>query len=495
MVLLSVEFHPGIAFGRMMAYDDLVPGAVALLASGIVQLLCGFLNPQTPAGVTMSRKNYCTMAIILLTIASLACVLGLQLPANTSEDHAPLEYNIPPVTYLDPATGKTSPFFPIGWYSFGPLSEDALQEVYDNGCNTALFAGLGLHGWQKADAQARLNQAQELGMKIIIGFNPSMVAAVEYGKPETYGSIPDYVASFKDHPALLGWQLGDEMGADQAPRISDAVRVIRDGGSQHQAWQVHSHIESNDSVRALMANTDVCTYDGYTYHPGSPVFADVCSTRILAWQQAKADLIQAEGWAGNVNVTQAVGCSAGSAHFRFPTYEEYRWNVFSAIASVGARGTLNWIYCYWQGFYPDAPQVFFDFRDQVVKPVNLEQQMITHAMETGYNVGQVRSNLDELTTAEIPPATGPHYEFNKVGHILLYDDQEHKYFLIVTNNETSPSTVLLQISDLPVPLASLTIREPHDNRELTLQNAGGGHYLLRDKLGNHDVAIYVLKAK
>jgi len=50
MVLLSVEFHPGIAFGRMMAYDDLVPGAVALLASGIVQLLCGFLNPQTPAG-------------------------------------------------------------------------------------------------------------------------------------------------------------------------------------------------------------------------------------------------------------------------------------------------------------------------------------------------------------------------------------------------------------------------------------------------------------
>ena len=115
-------------------------------------------------------------------------------------------------------------------------------------------------------------------------------------------------------------------------------------------------------------------------------------------------------------------------------------------------------------------------------------------METGYNVGQVRSNLDELTTVEIPPATGPHYAFSKVGHILLYDDQEHKYFLIVTNNETSPHTVLLQISDLPVPLASLTVREPHDNRELELQDTGGGRYLLQDELDNHDVAIYVLEA-
>ncbi len=447
----------------------------------------------------MSRKDYRAMTIVVLTVAMLACVLALQLPAippaQAAEDHTPLEYNIPPVTYLDPAMGQASPFFPIGWYSFGPLSEKHLNEVYENGANTVLFADLGLHAWQKEEALARLDQAQKLGMKIIIGLNSGVAGAVEYGKPETYGPIPDYVAAFEDHPALLGWQLGDEMPGSAAPRISDAVRVIRECSSQHQTWQVHSHIESTDDVRALMAHTDVCTYDGYTYLKDRPVFADVCSTRILAWQQAKADLIAAEGWAGNVNVTQAVGCKCGTADFRFPTYEEYRWNVFSAIASARARGTLNWIYCYWDGFLEDDPQPFFDFRDEVVKPVNLEQQMITHAMETGYNIGQVRSNLDELTTAEIPPATGPHYTFNRVGHILLYDDQEQKYFLIVTNNETSPHTVLLEISDLPVPLASSTIREPHDNRELKLQDAGDGLYLLRDKLDNHDVGLYVLEAK
>ena len=214
----------------------------------------------------MSGKNYCAMTIVPLTIATLACVLAIRLPArppaHASEDHTPLEYNIPPVTYLDPATGKTSPFFPVGWYSFGPLGEEKLQEVYDNGCNTALFADLGLQGWQKADGQARLDQAQGLGMKIIIGFAGPVVGVVEYGKPETYGPIPDYVMTFKDHPALLGWQLGDELPAGAAPFLSATARVIRDGGSQHQTWQVHSHIESNDAVWALMANTDVCTYDG-----------------------------------------------------------------------------------------------------------------------------------------------------------------------------------------------------------------------------------------
>ena len=53
---------------------------------------------------------------------------------------------------------------------------------------------------------------------------------------------------------------------------------------------------------------------------------------------------------------------------------------------------------------------FFDFRDKAVKPVTLEQRMIQHAMETGYNVGKVRSNLDHLVAGQ---------NFNKVGHILI----------------------------------------------------------------------------
>lgn len=446
------------------------------------------------------NTEQCRLAALLLVVAVVGCALVSEArgeeAAGASRAHAPLAYDIKPVTYLDPATGTTSPFFPIGWYSFGTLGKPTLNEVYKNGANTVLFAGLGLHGWQKGEALARLDEAEDLGMKIVIGLKGSMVGAVEYGKPDTYGRIPEYVEAFKDHPAFLGWMLGDEFSAESAPAIDDAVKVIRDCGSQHQTWQVHPHTWHNDDVRTLMASTDVCTYDGYTYLEGRPLFADESSTRILAWQQAKADLIQTEGWAGNVNVTQAVGHKRGEkTGFRFPTYEEYRWNVFSAIASAGARGTLNWIYCYWDGFLESNPQPFFHFRDETVKPVNFEQRMIAHAMETGYNVGKARSNLDELTSARIPPATGPYRKFNKVGHILLYDDQQKKYFLIVTNNESSPHAVRLTIWDLPVPLSSLTIREPHDNRELELKDRSRGRYTFQDKLANHDVAIYVLPAE
>ena len=97
-----------------------------------------------------------------------------------------------------------------------------------------------------------------------------------------------------------------------------------------------------------MARMDVRTYDDYTYIDGLPKFDNATSARVLAWQQAKADLMQAEGWYGNI--TQAVGCKGGNVSFRFSSYDEYRWNAFLVIAAAGVRETMNWIYSYWGSF-------------------------------------------------------------------------------------------------------------------------------------------------
>ena len=397
---------------------------------------------------------------------------------------------IAPVQVWDPERDTFSPYFPIGWYSFGPSAR--VEEIAASGANTVLYAGLGIHDWHLTDTLKQMDIANEVGVKVLLGLRGSIVGGVRMGHPDTYGIIPQYVKTFNRHPAMLGWQLGDELSADAAPRVNDTAALLRKLGSKHQTWQVHPHTWSHEDVQTLMARTDVCSYDGYTYLDGQPEFTDQAAARILAWQQAKYDLVSRQGWSGNVNVTQAVGCKCGDAPFRFPTYREYRWNVFSAIATAGARGTMNWIYCYWGGFYNEDPERFFTFRDQIVKPVNREQRMLAGAMTAGYNVGRLQSNLDEPTSITIPPATGPHRKFNKLGHILLRDAETKRYFLIISNNETKAHEVRLTLSHLPAPLRSLSIEEPRRTRRLRLRDEGGGRYALRDRLAGNEVAIYVL---
>lgn len=52
-------------------------------------------------------------------------------------DHAPLQYD------MNPDTGLKKPFFPIVWYSFGPLRLDQVKEVSETGVNSIFFADCG----------------------------------------------------------------------------------------------------------------------------------------------------------------------------------------------------------------------------------------------------------------------------------------------------------------------------------------------------------------
>ena len=431
----------------------------------------------------IDRRTFVSSSLVAAgSAATLRASAAARVPAKTR--------TIPPVRLWNSKDDSFTPYFPYGWYSFGPSAQ--VKEIAANGGNTVLYAGMGKHDWQRADALKQMDLAHELGVKVLVGLHGSVAGAVHVDRPETHSVIPHYVETFNTHPAMLGWQLGDEFSAEAAPRINDTVKLLRKLGSKHQTWQVHPHTWSHQEVRTLMAATDVCSYDGYTYLENLPQFSQHASARVLAWQQGKVDLIRMSGWSGNVNVTQAVGCKCGDAPFRFPTAQEYRWNVFSAIASTGARGTMNWIYSYWGGFYADDPDRFFAFRDDTVKPVNREQQMIARAMETGYDVGHVETNLDLPTETAIPPASGPYTKFNKVGRILLHDVESRQYYLIVTNNEAIEHNLRLTLSDLPARLLSNKVRIPHENRQVQLKPTEADRYTLNDRLPAHGVVIYVL---
>jgi len=465
-------------------------------AAGFAPAATAQVAAQTDFHVLGSERNMSRAISHVVSrrgFLSASMAAGLSGTGITAAENAPPQrssYSIKPVQAWDPDQDTFAPYFPVGWYSFGPSAR--IEEIAENEANTALYAGLGIESWHLGDTLKRLNTARELGIKVVLGLDGAVVGKVVLDKPATHGVIPEYVKTFNKHPAVLGWQLGDEFSEDAAPRINDTAVLLRKLGSKHPTWQVHPHTWSHVQVRKLMARTDVCTYDGYTYLESLPEFSPHAAARILAWQQAKADLIQAEGWRGNVNVTQAVGCQCGTARFRFPTAAEYRWNVFSAIATAGARGTLNWIYSYWGGFYADDPKRFFKFRDEIVKPVNREQRMIARAMQAGYNVGQVRCEANAPTNSSIPPAGGNHRPYNKLGHILLHDPIDKKYFLVVSNNEGDPQQVSLSLTKLPTSLMSLVVREPHRRRSLRLQHLGDQRFILRDKLPAYGIAIYVL---
>ena len=253
-------------------------------------------------------------------------------------------------------------------------------------------------------------------------------------------------------------------------------------------WQVFYTGADNSQTATLMAQSDVASFDRYGYYDTlfpnpTPPFGEVDS--MLYLQNEKAGFASIHGWAGNVNVAQGLGPDGNAlSHFRLPSYGEYRHLIFSAIASAGARGTLSWIYFYSDGWYSN-PADFTDWRDTVCQPVQLEQQTISHAMETGWNVGTVISTLDGQTV---------NGNYNKVSYLLIYDDEQNRYYLIVSNNTYNNQNVTWNLANLPVPLATLDADLAEESSTITMVALVNGSYSLADTLTDHDINIYTLHA-
>ena len=426
------------------------------------------------------------MSCIRLTFLGFVLLCGF-LPVGASF----AVVNIGPVTSYDPYTYVTTPFFPIGWYTYGPYPPATVTEIANCGANTVLFAGCwDKDAWHYNMVSDSLTAAQGLGVKIVVGFDQSMLVGVNYADPNTYKHLRRWIIGFRNKPALLGWQLGDENGGPlTAQMVQDSAHAIKDLDSHHQIWQVFQIGHTEADTTNYMVNTDVYTYDFYQYFDtlnGTPTPLFGGADGLLNNQAIRMGWASTHGWAGNVNVTQGIGADRGTGIdiFRFPNYEEYRWNVFSAIAGARMRGTMNWIYYYGENYYSD-PAMFTTWRDNIHMPVNLEQRSMQNALETGWDVGTLSSNLDGLV-----PISGRVY--SKASYILLHDNEAKVYYLIVTNNTFETQTLNLTMSNLPVQLSSLDALLAKESREVTMTSPSCGSYLLNDTLTNHDVHVYTL---
>lgn len=402
---------------------------------------------------------------------------------------------IGPVLSYDPATGRTSPFYPIGWYHLGPVTSlETMRAMAESGSNTVLLADIGTspdrhYGFVQQD----LDWAQQCGMKVVIGIWRSQTAGVDRNKPASYEHL-NWIHRFKGHPALLGWQLGDEEAGNPSPdhvrEIQDVAHLLKQWDPNHQRWQVVSTGVPESQIISYMNGTDVYSLDFYQIFKTTAEFAG--SGSLLSAYTQHASIAASRPWAGNVNITQGLGPDRGDlALYRFPTAAEYRWNVFSNLASVGARGTLNWVHFLGDAHYSN-PQMFKQFRDQTAKPVMQELAKLKRAMETGWNVAT--TSLDWTNKAS--DATQWSARFHRISRIVLHDEAEQKYFIVVTNNGDAAQEFSLTVSQLLTGLKDLQVAASTGGarESLALVEVGNGAYRLNARLPPYGVGVYELNA-
>ena len=94
------------------------------------------------------------------------------------------------------------------------------------------FGGNSIRTWSTRDAQKVLDTASKYGLTVLMGldvarerhgFNYDDTAAVQ----KQFNRIRDEVLKYKDHPALLGWGIGNELNLQyKNPKVWNAVNDI-----------------------------------------------------------------------------------------------------------------------------------------------------------------------------------------------------------------------------------------------------------------------------
>ena len=429
----------------------------------------------------MYSKPNRTSWLLMFTIG--CCLAGMNPIAWGIDNHG----GVNPLLDYNPATQTHAAYFGFGWYNIGLTFETSeLTEIAASNSRTILITEVGDIGDPvqfTPSIIAKFDQAQSLGLEIMVGLSrySGYLEGVEPNDPGTYQPLSGWVNLVKNHPALLAWMIGDEN--DLYPLtlqdVLDTAQVIHALDPGHQVVQNFSGFASSQStVLSYMNGTDVLAMDYYAEYNWTPEFGG--SGTYLEKAHAFADTAATNGFS-YVQMVQGFGPDLGGlSDQRFPTAAEYRWNVFAALASAGARGIINFTYANSPGWYSD-PSAFPSFRDNVVAPVFGELKEIQHAMETGYNVGAVNLSWSEPGWSAV---------YNRISQLLLYDEQMNQYYLILTNNGGDSKEVTVTVSNLPVAIPNLNVRVSKTEETIAVTDQGGGSYQFIDTLGNHEVILY-----
>jgi hypothetical protein len=171
------------------------------------------------------------LPIVLVGALAAAGVLARR-PAPAG-DRAPAR-SPAPVAGPHPGTASLPAFTLFGWVS--PPADSTTPARY------AELAGAGFNvtvlAWEDpgtvAPNLARLACSEPVGVRNLLLDN--RLDDVHEGDPGSLAILDAIVASYRGHPAFLGWYLGDEPKEDRFPRLAEWFRLLRERDPSHPAW-------------------------------------------------------------------------------------------------------------------------------------------------------------------------------------------------------------------------------------------------------------------
>lgn len=152
---------------------------------------------------------------------------------------------------------------------FSSLSHD-LELMVEAGINT-------IRVYSPINEKAVLNEIHEAGLKIIIGFG--------YNQDGYYdilsGTFIDYVNTYKSHPAILLWELGNEYNyhpdwfegkmENWYQAMNDAAKMIHENDPSHPVTTAHGEIPDSLAL-AMCPNVDVWGMNVYRWDNPAEIF-------------------------------------------------------------------------------------------------------------------------------------------------------------------------------------------------------------------------------
>jgi exo-beta-1,3-glucanase (GH17 family) len=172
--------------------------------------------------------------------------------------------------------------------SFGNLKED-LMLMKDAGINT-------IRVYSPITEKAVLDQIQDAGLKVIIGFGYN-----QDGKFDILsGTFADYVKTWKDHPAILFWELGNEYNyhpewfdghiENWYQALNDAAEKIHQIDPSHPVATAHGELPKPE-VLLLCPNVDIWGMNVYRWDNPEEIFSawSTISAKPMYLSEAGAD--------------------------------------------------------------------------------------------------------------------------------------------------------------------------------------------------------------